>query len=318
MRSYRLTVLLLACLAVPVRADEAAAWLQRLAVADRQQGLQGTFIYERHGSFSSHAVWRGLDGQGRMRERLQQLDGPALEVFSVDGQLQCVAGGMAEQLAGAAFWPSRSLEAERLQRWYELRLVGESRVAGRDAVVLLLAPRDRHRYAFELHLDRQSALPLKSLLRDAQGQLLERFQLTSFDIDQPPSEAELQPGPGCRRLPPAPPAAVVRGRWTAQWLPEGFELMGVQLRALEGRQAALEFITYADGLARFSVFVETLAGDRVEDARHQLGPTVIVSRRVSLDEGDYMVTVVGEIPFGTAERVAVSMALAAVDGEGAP
>ena len=39
----------------------------------------------------------------------------------------------------------------------------------------------------------------------------------------------------------------------------------------------------------------------------QLGPTVAVSRRLKTDDGDVMVTVVGEIPLGTAERVALSM-----------
>jgi sigma-E factor negative regulatory protein RseB len=43
--------------------------------------------------------------------------------------------------------------------------------------------------------------------------------------------------------------------------------------------------------------------------RTQLGPTVAVSRRLKTDDGDVMVTVVGEIPPGTAERVALSMHL---------
>ncbi|MNH46404.1 Sigma factor AlgU regulatory protein MucB precursor [compost metagenome] len=66
-------------------------------------------------------------------------------------------------------------------------------------------------------------------------------------------------------------------------------------------------LLYSDGLARFSVFLEPLHGAVVEDARSQLGPTVMVSKRVSTADGDVMVTVVGEIPLGTAERVALSM-----------
>jgi sigma-E factor negative regulatory protein RseB len=70
-------------------------------------------------------------------------------------------------------------------------------------------------------------------------------------------------------------------------------------------------LLYDDGLARFSVFMEPLHGASVEDARSQLGPTVAVSRRLSTGDGDVMVTVVGEIPLGTAERVALSMRAAA-------
>jgi sigma-E factor negative regulatory protein RseB len=68
---------------------------------------------------------------------------------------------------------------------------------------------------------------------------------------------------------------------------------------------------YGDGLARFSVFMEPLRGASVEDVRTQLGPTVAVSRRLKTADGDVMVTVVGEIPPGTAERVALSMRAAA-------
>ena len=62
-----------------------------------------------------------------------------------------------------------------------------------------------------------------------------------------------------------------------------------------------------DGLARFSVFLEPLNGATVTETRTQLGPTVAVSRRVNTLEGEVMVTVVGEIPIGTAERIALSV-----------
>ena len=69
----------------------------------------------------------------------------------------------------------------------------------------------------------------------------------------------------------------------------------------------MAYLLYGDGLARFSIFLEPLQGAAAEDARSQFGPTAVVSRRMSTAEGDVMVTVVGEIPLGTAERVALSM-----------
>jgi sigma-E factor negative regulatory protein RseB len=66
-------------------------------------------------------------------------------------------------------------------------------------------------------------------------------------------------------------------------------------------------LMYDDGLARFSVFLEPLNGATVTDTRTQLGPTVAVSRSLTTPQGGMMVTVVGEIPVGTAERIALSM-----------
>jgi sigma-E factor negative regulatory protein RseB len=56
-----------------------------------------------------------------------------------------------------------------------------------------------------------------------------------------------------------------------------------------------------------AVFLEPLNGEVVTDTRTQLGPTVAVSRRLTTPDGEMMVTVVGEIPIGTAERIALSM-----------
>ena len=50
-----------------------------------------------------------------------------------------------------------------------------------------------------------------------------------------------------------------------------------------------------------------MSDDAGPDTRAQLGPTVAVSRRLNTPKGKVMVTVVGEIPLGTAERVALSM-----------
>ncbi|WP_415754908.1 MucB/RseB C-terminal domain-containing protein [Pseudomonas leptonychotis] len=293
-------------LALPVAADEGAALLQRLADAESTQSFQGTFVYERNGSFSTHSVWHRVGEGGALRERLLQLDGSAQEVLRVDGQVQCASGALADQLIDSQLWPTRALDAEQLGEWYELRVLGKSRVAGRAASVLALVPRDQHRYGVELHLDQQTGLPLKSLLVSDKGQLLERLQFTQLQTDTP-ADSSLEPGAGCRpvRLQPMQVKAVEA--WHSDWLPPGFSLNSVTQRRSPASNEPVACQVYGDGLVRFSVFMEPLRGATVEDVRTQLGPTVVVSRRLKADDGDVMVTVVGEIPLGTAERVALSM-----------
>lgn len=307
MRFIAFSVLLLSgSLALPALADDAQAWLQRLVDAERSRSFQGTFVYERNGSFSTHGIWHQIGVGGASRERLLQLDGAAQEVLRVDGRVQCASGALADQMADSQLWPARELNAEQLNKWYELRVLGDSRIAGRAAKVLALVPRDQHRYGIELHLDQQTGLPLKSLLLNDKGHLLERFQFTDLDTVAP-SAAELEPGAGCTpvRLQEAQVAAAEA--WHSDWLPPGFSLNSVTLRRSPASNEPVACQVYGDGLARFSVFMEPLRGAAVEDMRTQLGPTVAVSRRLKTTDGDVMVTVVGEIPLGTAERVALSM-----------
>jgi sigma-E factor negative regulatory protein RseB len=294
----------------PTSSEAGPAWLQRWLVAD-QQSYQGTFIYERNGSFSTHAIWHRLDASGQVHERLLRLDGPVQEVLRVDAHVQCVSNLQADQLEPVAGLRLQQVPAAQLVANYEVRVLGQSRVAGHVAVVLALLPRDQYRYALELHLDQQSGLLLKSLLLNAQGQLLERFQFTQLDSRSPLSVAALQPGADCLAV--APLAAVTPALvspWRAGWLPPGFSLSSVQQRGAQGADQAFTWLMFSDGLARFSLFIESVPHAAVEDLQSQLGPTVIVSRQMPGASGAVLVTLVGEVPLAAAERVVQSIELA--------
>ena len=139
-----------------------------------------------------------------------------------------------------------------------------------------------------------------------QKQLLERFQFVSLQLADRLADDALQPGSACKavsldKVSELPPS------WKAGWVPPGFELNQALQRTSPASSEPVASLLYGDGLARFTVFLEPLRGVGAEDARSQLGPTAVVSRRMSTADGDVMVTVVGEIPLGTAERVALSM-----------
>lgn len=304
MRVIPVCVVLGGWLSMPALAAEAEDWMQRLAKAEKQQSYAGTFVYERNGSFSSHGVWQQVDG-GMVRERLLQLDGPADEVLLVNGEVECAS----RQLAHFSDSPrlrQQAFDVKSLAQWYDFRLIGDSRVAGRPTVAIAVRPKDQHRYGFELHLDSQTALPLKSLLLGEGGQLLERFQFTGF-TEADVNAADLEPGKSCEPVSPTQRLESQEPAWHSDWLPPGFQLLDSSVRPSPASDESVVWLTYGDGLARFSVFLEPLRDAVVEDARSQMGPTVAVSKRATTSAGDVMVTVVGEIPLGTAERVALSM-----------
>lgn len=306
MRAISLFLLLGSWLVQPANAATAQDWLLRMSDAERTQNFEGAFIYQRSGSFSTHAIWHRVDEGGKVRERLLQLDGALHEVSLVDGNAECVNGALEDQVAAGQDWPARGFDPKQLAEWYDLRLMGESRVAGRAAVVLAVLPRDQHRYGFELHLDRETGLLLKSLMLNEKGQLLERFQFSTITLGVP-EDGELKVGPGCKPLQMVEADKDKLDGWRSEWLPPGFALNSVLERKSSVSKDPVACLMYGDGLARFSVFLEPLRGAAVEDSRSQLGPTVAVSKRMSTSDGDFMVTVVGEIPMGTAERVALSI-----------
>lgn len=304
-----LTLLLSSCFALSAHADEAQDWLTRLGRAEQQQSFAGTFVYERNGSFSTHDIWHRVQ-DGQVRERLLQLDGSAQELVRVDGRTQCVSGTLVAGLGNSPDASSRALDPQKLTQFYELAVIGKSRVAGRNAVIVSITPRDQYRYGFELHLDRETALPLKSLLLNDQGQLLERFQFTRLSTSPAPSDRDLQPSGECTPVAVSntkAPEVPATQAWHPDWLPPGFQLTNSISRKDTQTKSTVDSLMYDDGLARFSVFLESIEGANVSETRTQLGPTVAVSRRLNTVDGEVMVTVVGEIPIGTAERIALSV-----------
>ncbi|HEX8588615.1 MucB/RseB C-terminal domain-containing protein [Pseudomonas sp.] len=310
MRAIPLVPLLLGgWLVLPAHADDAQDQLKRLAQAEQQQSYTGTFVYERSGSFSTHRIWQRVT-DGKVREHLLQLDGSPQEVLRVDGVTQCVSGTLEDGVSSVPDSPARAFDAARLSAWYDIKQAGTSRVAGRLANVVTLTPRDQHRYGIELHLDTETGLPLKSLLLSDKGQLLERFQFTDLNTSQALTDQMLSPGADCKAVEVAKAKADSprqKVAWRSDWLPPGFDLSSAAARKDPDSKSLVTSLMFDDGIARFSVFVEPVTGAAVTDIRTQLGPTVAVSRRVTTPKGDAMVTVVGEIPIGTAERIALSM-----------
>lgn len=306
MRFIWLGLALAGGVATPALGSEAHDWLGRFATAEQRQSFSGIFTYGLAGGFSSHAIWHQVDN-GQVQERIVRLDGAPAEALRVGGRLQCASDEFVARVASGNGWRSSRLDPSWLEAGYELTLKGESRVAGRPARILSILPRDQHRYGVELYLDRATALPLKAVMLDDSGALLERYQYARFEPSPVPAE-ELRPSPECVRVAAERVGeSAARFGWRSDWLPPGFRSLEAGVQPAPVGEGEVEWAGFGDGLARFSVFIERLGGGFVPDQRTQVGPTVAVSKRLTTASGEVMVTVVGEIPLGTAERIALSM-----------
>ena len=288
-------------------ANDAGSWLQRMSEAGSQVSYKGAFVYERSGSFSTHQVWHQT-ANNVVTERLLQADGEPHEWVRRDGHVQCASSYSAGPIWDASSQPAQ--DPELLEQWYSLELLGTTRVAGRAATVVAIKPRDEYRYAYELYLDSDTGLLLKSLVINERATLLERFQFTDLSYKDIP-DSSVAPGSGCLQV-----DVTLKSQensngesWEPGWLPPGFTGGEQDVRAFSVDEEPVSSRVYTDGMARFTVFVEPLGEERLaDDLRAQLGPTVAVSRKLKAKDGAFLATVVGEIPPAAAERIAASFA----------
>lgn len=296
------------CIVFPAlsRADTAdnVNWLDRLAHMD-ELNYRGVLTYTRGDHQESLRVTHGIYN-GELYERLEHLDGERREVLRHGDQLTCIQLG--QRLDSLFHRHLLKTGLENLDPYYVIRVGGEGRVAGRRTITLNIKPRDEFRFGYRLDLDYDTGLLLRSESISPLGHVLERLQFVDVQIGQPlqkewfgdalASSAKSAPDP----MPIERVIEEGQMPWRPQWLPPGFSL------ALAPHRSSDDALTYSDGLAVFSVFVESakeplpLGGGSATQ-----GATVAYTRPVQIGTTPHLVVIVGEVPAETAKRVANSV-----------
>lgn len=297
--------------------DDGRLWLQRIQAAAHNRSYQGTVVFTGGGVSSSARLQQVCDGPHRY-ERSEVLDGQHRVLYRHNDQQLTVWPAQRLALKGlrelATDFPALpALPAQHALAHYSLRGLGPSRAAGHEADVLLLQPRDGHRFAQRLWADKGTGLLLRAEVLSPQGEVLESVAFTELHWTAKPAaepmlhamkqsmkQAEgLQP-----QQSPATKTQLEAEGWQLARPVPGFSLLGCTRRPLASAspEAAGPMVlqaVFSDGLAQVSLFVEAF-----DPARHrppqraQQGATHSASFR----RGDWWITVVGEVPWATVQQ----------------
>ena len=296
----------------PMPPAEARKWLARIHAAAHDRNYQGTLVFSVDGALSSARVAHFSEG-GQSYERVEALDGRMQQTFRHNDRVYTL-------------WPqSRTAVVEerdprqaslrpviepRAEEQYELREQGSEHVAGREAQILLLSPRDANRFAQRLWIDSRSGLVLRADVLGPRQQVLESSAFSQVDIDvKPKPQSVLQPMKhldGYRKVRPAQASTSLEHEgWALNAGVPGFELIHCARRTLdpvEGGAAPASVVqaVFSDGLTQVSMFIEPLDRTRhVRPLQTQVGATHTLMQPVG---SDWWVTVVGDVPAGTLKR----------------
>lgn len=314
MRNIVLVLMLFVML--PLRAQELTAeqWLQRMSVAADTLSYQGTLIYSQDRNLVSFRLTHVRDGDHEW-EHLVQLDGQANEVLRGGSDLiYKSAAGASTRLQiqpAASLRPDTSAAAlARSREHYRFVLKAGERIAGRDAVQVLVTPVQPDRYGHVFYIERSSGLLLRSLLLDGDGAVLETLGFSSLTVGAEIGRAEYRSArraASAAAMPATPSDAPLPPPWQLQ-LPAGFVAGPEGWRARQMNGARVEVVTYGDGLSSFSVFSEPLAGKAPRTGQSRRGATRMASRVLGEGNERWLLTVVGELPMSTVQGIADSVA----------
>jgi len=294
---------------MPLPSPEARKWLARIQAAAHERNYQGTLVFSADGALSSARVAHFSEG-GQSYERVEVLDGRMQQTFRHNDLVftlwpQARVAVVEERDPRQA--SLRPVIEPRAEAQYELREQGHEHVAGREAQILLLSPRDDKRFAQRLWIDSRSGLVLRADVLGARQQVLESSAFSQVEIDiKPKPQSVLKPMQhldGYRKVRPAQAATTLdQEGWALGAVAPGFQLIHCARRTLdpvEGGAASASVIqaVFFDGLTPVSMFIEPL--DR---ARHTRPLQTVVGATHSLMQprsGDWWVTAVGDVPAAT-------------------
>ncbi len=292
----------------------ASEWLEKMARAAQNLNYDGTFVYRNGDRMESMRIIHLATPSGE-RERMFSLTGAAREVLRDNEKVTCILPDHQSVVVAKSRPRSVTLRVfhprEGFARYYSLSSQPGARVAGRKTAFIKVTPKDEYRYGYRLWLDRVTGLLLKSELVGDAGRALEQIVYTDIKIPATIPAELLEPaisGEGytwyTANGSETTATVGMSSDWAVAWLPDGFEMSERMLDPTSLSRMPIEHLVYSDGLASISVFIERMSSSAELIEGHSNMGAINAYGRVY---DDYQITVVGEVPSITVERVADSV-----------
>lgn len=291
-------------------------WLMRMHEASRLRSYVGTFVVSSNtGGLSSARIWHACDGEQQV-ERVESLTGAPRSTFRRNEEVVTFLPESRlvriEKRESLGLFPGLLKSSETsIPDFYAARRVGSDRVAGFEAEVVELAPRDNLRFGYRIWSEKKSGLVVKLQTMDAAGNVLEQAAFSELQFDAPVRIDQLSrmmvapEGWRVEKADAVKTSAAAEG-WQLKSVVAGFKPISCYKRPVAGAPApegTLQWI-FSDGLAAVSLFVEAYDRQRhLQEGLFSSGATQTLTHRIQ----DWWLTAVGEVPPQTLKAFAQSL-----------
>jgi len=301
--------------------------LQRMGFVAKSINYDGVFSYQSGNKLQSIRIIHRANEQGEV-ERLVSLNGVPREVIRMNDMVTCVyPDGESVQEdhrpLGRGFPTDVLSRLSAASAYYQINYGQEERVAGQHSQQLVVKPIDSYRYGYQLWVDKHHNLLLQADLINEQGRVLETFAFSTIDIniDIPDhslkalmqgNEMTWNRNEQKEKRMMSVAAHKKESVWQVEWLPVGFDLIAQKNTFKLANGAPVEQRVYSDGLSSVSVFFEKI---RARHGHLRGGSSRGAVNVFGTITNAHFVTVVGEVPETTVEKIADSITFISDDND---
>ncbi|MCA6127079.1 MucB/RseB C-terminal domain-containing protein [Thalassolituus oleivorans] len=297
----------------PQQEQNARVWLDKMSRALNERNYQGVLIYGDPSAWDTLSIKHSVI-DGTEYEKLEHLTGLPRKIIRRGHDITCIHPGdhvvRTDPNITNPLTQSLVLSSSELTNLYDLQVGGHERIADRIAQRINVLPKDKYRYGYSLWVDMQSGLLLRSDLLSERGEVLERFQFAQVEIDGDIPISEFDDTDAGHRIEghglASETGMIQPALWEPGWIPRGF-MMTTRHEQEQAAQHHQTMVMYTDGLAAFTLFVDNIADSRMPDMNKRWGATAAVVRHMKFNDNGYRITVVGEVPMATVQKIALSV-----------
>ncbi|MEA3410315.1 MAG: MucB/RseB C-terminal domain-containing protein [Pseudomonadota bacterium] len=293
-------------------------WLERAGRAIETLNYEGTVVVTHGDDVDSFEVLHSHEA-GVTRERVISLNGETREINRRGDLVSCALSGTRFIVVdpgrkGRGLPSTISSDLDELDAYYAFSVAEVDRVADRSCRLVRILPRDDFRFGYEICSDERTGIPLKSVMVDRRGGVVEQSMVTSLVVHEKPIPVSRfqADGDGATAISTesqdrvmdefetgAPDAA-----WSIDKMPPGFQITENVRYPLTADSEPVQHMVLSDGMATVSVFIaDPGAGEAVFEGMTESGAMHAFARVLD----GRQITVVGEVPNETVSLIGQSV-----------
>jgi sigma-E factor negative regulatory protein RseB len=285
--------------------------LMKMNLAMDALNYEGTVAFFRNGKLEPmryvHAAENGLQ-----QERLTSLNSPLREIIRNAGKVSCVFKESNQTIVDhrpfeRSFLVDMPDNLDKMGDIYQFEIVGEENIAMLPSYVVAIQPKDNDRYSRKIWIEKQQFLPLKVVVYDNSGDLLEQVVFTDIEVkDTLPfiDGKSIDADYSARHIHQIQPQSSEQAAFVVMELPKGFREVFFARQPMHNAEQPVEHLLLSDGFTSVSLYMENKSA-AIQPSIQSAGAVNSYSRVID----NYQLTVMGEVPAETVKSIAEGVKL---------
>jgi sigma-E factor negative regulatory protein RseB len=296
--------------------------LQKMVTAMAITNYQGTVVFLKNDKLEAMKYFHSTE-KNKEQERLVSLNSPQREIVRNSDEVTCLYKLTQQVIVDHkpyehSFIVDAPKNLDDSDASYQFEIIGEEDIAMMPSYVVAIQPKDEFRYIRKIWVTKAQFLPMKAVVYDLSGAVLEQVVFTDIQIKN--SSLESKTSAPHELMLSAQPAAVAESTTSPDpsreaafemtAVPQGFKQIFFSRKPLHNSEKPVDHLLLSDGFASVSVYLESkkteaTSSSSIPDGIHSVGAI----NSMSLTLGDSQLMVLGEVPATTVKLIAEGIKL---------